>query len=146
MDPDPHDADIDADIDADDAPSASEPAPVAPPGWYVDRGVAGQLRWFDGTAWTGHVAPAPPAVAPIVGGPRTNGLAIASLACSVGSLLVCGISAVAGVVLGHLARRQIRRSGGTQTGDGMAIAGLVIGYLILAGIVAFGIVVLEARS
>ena len=49
-------------------------------------------------------------------------------------------------MLGHVARRQIRRSAGTQTGDGLAIAGLIVGYLILAGIVAFGIVVLEARS
>ncbi|MBF6558389.1 MAG: DUF2510 domain-containing protein [Acidimicrobiales bacterium] len=24
-----------------------------PPGWYPDS-IAGQLRWWDGTAWTGH--------------------------------------------------------------------------------------------
>ncbi|WP_159501865.1 DUF2510 domain-containing protein [Microbacterium sp. 18062] len=32
----------------------------APPGWY-DAGVPGQLRWWDGTAWTTHVQPMPPA-------------------------------------------------------------------------------------
>ncbi len=34
----------------------------AAPGWYSDpSGVAGQLRWWDGTQWTGHVTPDPTA-------------------------------------------------------------------------------------
>lgn len=34
-------------------------APSAAPGWYADPYVPGSLRYFDGAAWTGHVAPAP---------------------------------------------------------------------------------------
>ena len=58
---------------------------------------------------------------------RTNGLAVASL---VASLLWMGwFGSVAAIVLGHVALRQISESGGRQTGRGLAVAGLVIGYL-----------------
>ena len=40
----------------------------------------------------------------------------------------CGLlTAIPAVILGHLARAQIKRTG--ERGDGMAIAGLVLGYL-----------------
>jgi len=39
------------------------------------------------------------------------------------------------VILGHLARAQIRRTG--EAGDGMAVAGLVLGYLGIAILVAY---------
>jgi hypothetical protein len=39
-------------------PSASVPAPAAtPPGWYDDPWRQARLRFWDGTAWTGHTAP-----------------------------------------------------------------------------------------
>lgn len=45
--------------------------------------------------------------------------------------LVLGVfTGLLGIVFGHLARAQIRRTG--ESGDGLAIAGLVIGYLWLA--------------
>jgi len=59
---------------------------------------------------------------------RTNTFAIVSLVCSLASFLV-GVSCIAGIVFGHLALRQIRRTG--EEGRGMAIAGLVIGYVAL---------------
>ena len=37
---------------------------------------------------------------------------------------------IVGVITGHIARNQIKQS--TQSGDGMAIAGLIMGYLGLA--------------
>jgi Domain of unknown function (DUF4190) len=58
---------------------------------------------------------------------RTNGLAIASLVCSLAGLLTC-ISAPVGVVLGHIARRQIRETG--EQGEGLATAGLWVGYIL----------------
>jgi len=65
---------------------------------------------------------------------RTNPMAIASLACSLGGLLTC-ISAPVGVVLGHIAKRQIRETG--EQGDGMATAGLWVGYILTVGGILF---------
>ena len=42
------------------------------------------------------------------------------------------LGALAAIVLGHIARSEIRNAGGTMEGDGMAIAGLVLGYLQIA--------------
>ena len=39
-------------------------------------------------------------------------------------------TAVLSVILGHLASRQIKRSGGKQNGQGLAFIGISIGYLI----------------
>jgi hypothetical protein len=57
-------------------------------------------------------------------------MAIASLVCS-----LVGIGLV-GVILGHLALGEIKRSNGYTQGRGLAIAGLIIGYLqIAAGVI-----------
>jgi len=53
--------------------------------------------------------------------PATNGLAIASLVCA-----VLGLGPVA-AILGHVARKQIRQTG--EQGDGMALAGIIIGWI-----------------
>jgi hypothetical protein len=68
---------------------------------------------------------------------RTSGTAIASLVfgivCWVG---VPFIGALVAVICGHLARGEIRRAQpGSVEGDGLAIAGLILGYVQLALIV-----------
>jgi uncharacterized membrane protein len=57
---------------------------------------------------------------------RTNTLAIASLTCGVGQLFVGPVTTVPAIVLGHMARREIRRTG--ERGTGMATVGLVLGW------------------
>ena len=59
----------------------------------------------------------------------TNGLAIVSLVLSLLGLFFY-ITAIGGVICGHIARRQIRE--GHESGDGLALAGLIVGYIILA--------------
>lgn len=83
-------------------------------------------------------APTPPvtygAPPPSYGPPRgTNALAIASLVCSL--VWACGAASLAAVITGHLARGQIKRTG--EQGGGMALAGLVLGYLGLAVVVGY---------
>ncbi|HEY1445647.1 MAG TPA: DUF4190 domain-containing protein [Acidimicrobiales bacterium] len=58
---------------------------------------------------------------------RTNGLAIASLVCSCAGFLFI-VPGVLGVIFGFIARSQIRQSGGSQGGDGLALAGILVGF------------------
>jgi Domain of unknown function (DUF1707)/Domain of unknown function (DUF4190) len=57
----------------------------------------------------------------------TNGLSAVSLGFGLGQILVPIFGAIVAIVTGHVARGQIRRTG--EHGDGMAIAGLVLGYI-----------------
>jgi hypothetical protein len=67
-------------------------------------------------------------------------MAIAALACGIGGFFVFPAS-FAAVVLGHIARREIRVTG--EGGSGMATAGLVLGYIgsAIAALLVIGIVV-----
>ncbi|WP_234880671.1 DUF4190 domain-containing protein [Mycolicibacterium phocaicum] len=80
----------------------------------------------------GYTADGKPVTADRVSGPvapgidpQTNGLAIAAL--------ILGLTvAPLAIPFGHIARSQIRASG--ERGDGLALAGLVLGYLSIASI------------
>ena len=61
--------------------------------------------------------------------PRTNVLAIWSLVLSLVGFLIPFVAHIASVICGHKARSQISQSGGSQTGSGIALAGLIISYL-----------------
>jgi len=78
-------------------------------------------------AVTGATAPTPAA--------RTNGLAIASLACGIAQFAFGPLATIPAIVLGHMARSQIRRTG--EQGAGLALAGLILGWaaVILAIVV-----------
>ena len=65
-----------------------------------------------------QVAPMPPQV-------PTNGLAVASMV--LGILCLYGIGSILALVFGYQAKGQIERSGGRESGRGMAIAGIVLG-------------------
>lgn len=69
-------------------------------------------------------APQPTYTAPIATGQKTNVLAIVSLVTS-----IIGFSLV-GVICGHIGLNQINRTG--ENGRGLAIAGLIIGYVGIA--------------
>jgi len=57
---------------------------------------------------------------------RTNGLAIASLACGLAQFVVGPLATIPAIVFGHMARHQIKRTG--EEGAGLALAGLILGW------------------
>jgi hypothetical protein len=93
----------------------SQPPPTPPTGW---GGPA------PGTIYPGGAAPASPGAT----GAQTSGLAIASLV--TGLFFWCWvIPGVVSIVLGYLALESIENSGDAKRGRGMAIAGIVLGWV-----------------
>src|ERR1700683_5494150 len=96
---------------------------------------------FCGTCGRDALAPASPAIDPGVAfglPPETSGKAIFSLVSGVLSFIFP--FAIAAVIFGHWSLSAIRKSAGRLTGIGLATAGLVLGYVggavMLAVIVA----------
>jgi len=69
---------------------------------------------------------------------KTNGLAIASLICSLAAF-ACGFGAIAGVICVHFGRGQIRRTG--REGSGLALAGLIIGDAVIVLGIAYIVII-----
>lgn len=68
-----------------------------------------------------------------------NTLAVVSIATALSS-----IGAVAAIITGHVSLAQIKRS--NESGRGLAIAGLVLGYLTVAGWIIFGVLAVVAKA
>jgi hypothetical protein len=69
---------------------------------------------------------------------RTNSMAVGALVSGIVAWIAAPfVAGVVAVVLGHIARGQIRRNG--EEGDGMAVGGLVLGYTnILFSMIVIG--------
>ena len=100
---------------------------ATPPGWYPDPNDPYTQRYWDGLQWTENRSPAlrrswrsagPPDERP---GDRVDGAR--------DPLVICGIGSVLALVFGYQAKREIEASGGTQGGEGMATAGIILGWI-----------------
>ena len=82
----------------------------------------------------------------VVPAPKNNSNAIVSLVFGIlGWVVLPLIGPIVAIVAGHIALRQIKIQEGQQDGRGMAIAGLILGYLqIVLLIVICGIVAIAA--
>ncbi len=92
----------------------------APAGWYPKPGTK-EIGYWDGTKWLDIPAPDnflnnPNSKVPF------SGFAIASL---VTSFVFFPLA----IVFGHIALVEIKKSNGKLQGEGLAIAGLILGYL-----------------
>jgi Domain of unknown function (DUF4190) len=74
--------------------------------------------------------------------PQTNGMAIASLV--LGICWFYWIGSILALVLGYAAKREIRRDPARLSGNGMATAGIVLGWIGVATLVIVIIVALFA--
>jgi hypothetical protein len=143
---------------ADAGPGGYGPADAGPggygPGNYGSGGYApgGYGQASDGSGGYGYGYGPAPQYGPVQtpgtgyqGGPGigypsmapTNGLAIAALICGICQVFFWCLAGIPAIILGHMARNQIRQTG--QQGDGMALAGLILGYIGLAFAVIFAI-------
>ncbi len=73
---------------------------------------------------------------------QTSTLAVIALVAGIlGWTLLPFLGSLGGIIFGHMARREIRRSHGQLDGDGLAVTGLVLGWinvgLWIVGIIAF---------
>jgi len=65
---------------------------------------------------------------------KTSTLAIISLIGGItGFTILPMLGSLVAVITGHMAQSEIKKSAGMITGKGMATAGLILGYLVLAG-------------
>ena len=82
----------------------------------------------------------------------TSNLALASLILGIlGWTIIPTIGSIAAIITGHMAKNEIKNSMGALGGDGMATAGLVLGYaniavgvcicLVVAGMLAMGLTI-----
>ncbi len=58
----------------------------------------------------------------------TNGLAIASMVCGIIGGFFC-VLWIPAIVMGFVALNQIKATGNRQTGRGMALAGIILGFI-----------------
>jgi hypothetical protein len=99
-----------------------------PPGPAPQPGHPGHPGPYGAPGPYGH-APVPP--------PRTNDNALVALIVGVVSLAICQPVGLVAFFLGRSARKEIAASNGQQGGDGLAVAGQIV------GMVAFGVFVLS---
>ncbi len=141
-------------------PSYPDPDPASPGFASPPPGSGGPTYPGAGASPPGP-APAPSYGPPPVGGyaypaagtsygytgaPKNNGLAIAAMVCSF-FFWIYGLGAILGIVFGFIARSQIKKSNGTQRGEGMALAGIIIGFAgIVIGIILIIVVVVVVNN
>lgn len=107
------------------------PAPYGPPGAYPPPGGYAQYPAYPPSGYQTA---------------STNGLAIASFILGLVGWVPCGVGSVIAVILGFVARSQIRNSHGRQGGDGLALAGIILGFVAIALGVLFFVIGTIANS
>jgi hypothetical protein len=135
-------------------PGYNQPPPYAPPPAYGAVPSYGQYAPpGESPAAEEPVAPEVPPGAvppgyPPFHPPRLDGVAVGSIIMSslgIPLLYCCGVGipmCIAGIVMGFVARKRVHESGGRLTGEGMALAGIIVGAVGLALITLWAVSIL----
>jgi hypothetical protein len=68
--------------------------------------------------------------------PKDSTLALVSMICGIAAYVFIPLAgAIAAVICGHMAKNEIRNSSGMLKGNGMATAGLILGYVQIGGFI-----------
>jgi hypothetical protein len=115
-------------------PQPYSPPYSAPPVSGYPQSPAGYPQSPAGYPQQGY--PAPPMYQPMVVGhlgPPTSGWAVASMVLGIVGLLLVfcawGVPSLLAVIFGHIGLAETKR--GEKSGQGMAVAGLVLGYILI---------------
>ena len=93
-------------------------------GWWL----ASDGKWYPPTSAPAPASPMPPTYVP-AGLPTANE-AIWSLVLGIGSFFLCGIfMGIPAIILGNNAKKKIATAGGQLGGQGLATAGIVLGWI-----------------
>ena len=84
--------------------------------------------------------PPPPTPPQLAAATQQSGLALTSVILGICGIVLClgPLAGIPAVICGHMAQSKIKQSGGGLTGAGMAMTGLVTGYLSILWIVVIG--------
>lgn len=116
------------------------------PDWFVSSGTALSPYVRTPAELAPSVDPTPPLPHQMAPPPSTDGLALASLICGICGLVMspcygAGFPlSLAAVICGHLCRRRLLREGNFSSA-GLALAGLITGYLVVGIVAAFWLLV-----
>jgi hypothetical protein len=110
-------------------PGAYRPPVVAPAGSYPQAGYPSAVPGQPAAYGQPGYQPFGPYGQPVRPA-KTNALAIAAMCCGFGQILLWVLSGIPAIILGFIALNQIKKTG--EQGRGMAITGIVLGFLGLA--------------
>ena len=124
-------------------------APYSQPayGQPMSQPAYGQPSTYNQPQYAQPVYGQPPVLVAVATLPN-NGMAVASMVLGIIAFLAdfaFGIGIIAGIVaviLGHVSLNQIKKSAGTQGGNGFAITGLILGYLTSVPVAICGLCIL----
>jgi uncharacterized membrane protein len=71
-------------------------------------------------------------------------MAIASLVCSVGGFVTLLLPCILGVIFGFVSLNQLKRNGGREQGRGLAIAGVIVGFVGVAILIFYVVAIIVA--
>jgi hypothetical protein len=105
------------------------PSAPPPPGWWQ----ASDGQWYPPHLHPTNPQPTPGWYGHTTAPTATNGLAIASLI--LGIVWIYGLGSIMALVFGYRSRREIAVAQGGQRGGGLAMAGIVLGWIGVVGAV-----------